>query len=146
MEDLVSIVFDLKIWVTIALGILVNGLVSHTPRMIRGYLKSRRLKYLRKVRLVRVNQSEVVYEIAKANSYYVFFLLTSMMYLVFLIMGPLGRVAEQSKLALAILALPLYVVEVFWLIKDNYAKQLVKASRCMHVTSQSASRLRHRGR
>ena len=144
MEDLISIVFDLKVWVTIALGILVNRLVSHTPSLVRGYLKSRRLKYLRKIRSVRVNQAEVTYEIAKANSYFIFFLITCLMYLIFLIMGPLSSVAEKSQLALAILVSPLYVVEVFWLLKDNYAKRLVKASRCIHVTSQSTTRLRRR--
>lgn len=144
MEDLISIVLDLKVWVTIALGILVNRLVSHTPSLVRGYLKGRRLKNLRKIRSARVNQAEVAYEIAKANSYFVFFLITCLMYLLFLIMGPLGGVAEKSKVALAILVSPLYVVEVFWLVKDSYAKRLVKASRCIHVTSQSNSRLRRR--
>jgi hypothetical protein len=137
MEDLASIVFDFKVWVTIALGILLNTLVSHSPRLIRGYWKGRRLEKLKKIRRVRPNQAEVTYEIAKANSYFLFFLITCLMYLIFLIMGPLGETAKQSKLLLAIIVSPLYVVEVLWLVQDKYAKQLVRASRCIHVTSHA---------
>lgn len=140
MEELISIVFDIRVWVTIILGIIVNRFISHTPKIIRGYWKSRRLKNLRKVRKVRVNPIEVTYEIAKANSYFIFFALIGVMYSIFLIMGPLGDTAEKSILLVLIIAIPLYVVEIMWLLQDKYAQQLVKASRCIHVTSLSCRR------
>lgn len=136
MEEILSIIFDLKVWITIILGIILNKLVNVSPILIRGYWKNRRLKNLNRVRAVRTNPHEVNYEIAKANSYFIFFLLTCLMYLIFLIIGPLSEVAEKSKIALAILISPLYIVEIIWLSKDDYAKQLVKASKCLHIDNR----------
>lgn len=131
MEEIASIIFDIRIWATIVLGILVNGLVRHTPRLIRGYWKGRRLRKLIKIRKARVNQAEVLYEISKANSYFIFFLLMCLMYLILITMGPLGEIADESKLTLSVLVIPLYAVEFLWLFQDEYAKRLVKASRCI---------------
>jgi hypothetical protein len=133
MESLIEIVFDFRVWVIIILGIIVNHFVSHTPRIVHGYWKVSRLKKLRKIRRVRLNPTEVTYEIAKSNTYFLLFALIGVMYLMFLIMGPLGKVAEQSILLMFIFISPLYVSEIFWLLQDNYAKRLVKASRCIHV-------------
>ena len=141
MEELVAIILDLRIWVAIALGILVNRLFSYTPRLIRGYWKSRRLRLLKKLRKARLNQHEVNYEIAKANSYFMFFLLTCLMYILFVVIGPLGEIAKDSKWAFSIVVFPLYVIEVFWLLQDAYARNLVQASRCIHVENQMSMRL-----
>lgn len=95
MEEILTLVFDLRIWVGIVLGILVNKLVSHAPRLARGYLRRRRFDYLKKLRKVRINPLEVQYEIAKGQSYFIFFLLTCFMYLIFVVQGPMDK--AQSK-------------------------------------------------
>jgi len=128
MDELLSAVLDIKIWVGIMLGLLVKGGISHTPRLIKGYLKKQRLKNFKKIRKVRVNQSEVIYEITKANSYFLFFLLACLMYILLIIIGPLGKFAQQNILLFLILIMPLYVIEVFWLLKDIYAKSLINKS------------------
>lgn len=137
MDELSTIFFDLKVWVTIILGFFVNRLFVHTPGTVSGYLKKRRLKNLRKIRHARYNPEEVAYEIAKANSYFLFFLLACLMYMLFLILGPLGEIAENSMLLFAAIISPAFVVEVLWLQQDVYTKLLVKASRCVHVSHQS---------
>lgn len=141
MEEILSLASDLRIWVGIVLGILVNKLVNHVPRLVRGYLKKKRLNHLKKLRRVRINPLEVQYEIAKANSYLIFFLLTCFMYLIFLIQGPMDKAAEKSLFLFLILASPVYVVEAIWLLQDNYAKKLVKVSRYKYVKRKSDSSL-----
>jgi hypothetical protein len=136
MENLTSIIFDFKIWVTITLGILVNMIVSHTPGLVRSYWKSRRLKKLRKIRKARLNPVEVAHEISRANSYFIFFLLTCLIYLLLLVIGPLGDIAEKNQLVAFIFTSPIYVVEIVWLLQDKYVKQLVRASRCVHVRAK----------
>lgn len=139
MEELLSLVVDLRIWVGIVLGLIVSKLVNNTPRLVRGYLRKRRLDYLKKIRKVRVNPLEVQYELAKAQSYFILFLLTCFMYLTFLIQGPMDKAAEQSLILFLILAIPLYIVEIVWLLQDRYARALIKVSRCLHIVRKSNS-------
>ena len=72
MDEFTSIFLDLRVWVTIVLGIIVNRLVTHTPKLFREYRKSKRLIRIKKIRKVRYNYSEVFLEISKVNSYFIF--------------------------------------------------------------------------
>lgn len=137
MDEFTSIFLDLRVWVTIVLGIIVNRLVTHTPKLFREYRKSKRLIRIKKIRKVRYNYSEVFLEISKVNSYFIFFIMTCSIFLILLVMGPLGPLTEKNKLLLAILSTPVYISEIYWLLQDKYAKELVKASRCLHVTNNS---------
>lgn len=132
MDVLLAIFLDLRVWITILLGIVVNKLVSITPKIFRGYKKNKKLNHLKKIRRVRHNTSEVIMEISKANSYFIFFLMTCFTFLILLTMGPLGSLTEKNRFLLAILSSPIYIMEICWLIQSKYAKDLVKASRCLN--------------
>lgn len=133
MEEIITTIFDSSVWVTAVIGVLVAKLLSYLTKPLKGFAKKTKLNYLKKIRRVRRNQAEVIYEIGKANSYFIFFLLVCLMYLFFLVIGPLGEVAETNKLALAIIVSPMYLVQMIWMMKDGYAKDLVKASRFIKV-------------
>ena len=109
------------------MGLILAKIFSHTPAVIkklfRRFIANRQIK----IKNTRRNQSLVYYHIARANSYFLVFIIVCCLYLVWLISGSFLIIIKDSTLNGIVLSLPIYISEMIWLINDGYAKELAKS-------------------
>lgn len=108
-------------------GILLAKIVHHIPRAVKTLLRSLIARRQRKIKKIRFNQSLVNYQIARANSYFIIFVIICCLYATWLISGSFLAIIKASPLSASVLSLPIYISEIIWLIHDSYAKSLAKA-------------------
>ena len=91
-----------------------------------GLFKSRKLKRLSRHRKLRYSQASITYSIIKAHSYFVIFIAVCCMYVVwFTSSSSMIGLSKTNPWLFVTLTLPIYIVEILWLIKDKYAEDLV---------------------
>lgn len=131
MDAIINSISDVSWWFTIifssVVAILLSKIARHTPMAVKALLRNLIARRQRKIKNARFNQSLVNYQIARANSYFLIFVITFCLYLVWLISGPLLVIVKASPLLAVVLSLPIYITEIIWLINDGYAKALAKA-------------------
>ncbi len=96
---------------------------SSNKKIFRRFIAMRQ----KKIKNTRRNQSLVYYHIARANSYFLVFIIICCLYLVWLISGSFLTIIKDSTLSGVVLSLPIYISEIVWLISDGYAKELAKS-------------------
>jgi hypothetical protein len=131
MDAIINSISDASWWFTIIfssiVAILLSKIVHHTPKAVKALLRNLIARRQRKIKNARFNQSLVNYQIARANSYFLIFVITFCLYLVWLISGPLLVIVKASPPLAVALSLPIYITEIIWLINDGHAKALAKA-------------------
>jgi hypothetical protein len=128
METIFNNLLDPSWWFTGlffgALLYIIPTIFSRLQTLLRNSAKSFLLKRLKLIKKSRFNQSLVNYEITKAQSYFLIFIITSLFYLTWFVAGPLKAVADASPALAIILSAPIYIAEIIWLLHDSLAKEL----------------------
>jgi hypothetical protein len=131
MDAILNNLSDSSWWFSIiastVIALLLAKIFTHTPKIIKKSLRNLIARRQRKIKNIRRNQSLVNYQIAKANSYFLVFVIICCLYSAWLISGSLLEIIKTSALSASILILPIYISEIAWLINDNYAKELAKS-------------------
>ena len=107
------------------LGFTFKIVFQHIPLFMIGLLKSRKLKKIHKYRKLRYSQASITLSIIKAHSYFMIFIAVCCMYAVWFTSSPMIGLFKTNPLLFATLTLPIYIVEMAWLIKDKFAEGLV---------------------
>lgn len=131
MDVILNSIKDPSWWLSIIastlIGLLLAKVFTHMPKMLRKLLRSLIARRQRKIKNTRRNQSLVNYQIARANSYFLVFIIISCLYMVWLMSGQLLIIIKSSTLSAIVLSMPVYIFEMAWLITDGYAKELAKS-------------------
>lgn len=131
MESIISNIYDPSWWFTIFASSLAGIILLKSTKYISSGSRkiSRNIiaKRKRKIKNSRWNQSFIFYQIAKANSFFLVFIIISCLYLAWLSSGQLLEVIKHSPTAGVILSIPIYIAELLWLANDSYAKDLIKS-------------------
>ena len=130
MEKIISKLVDPSWWFTgiffILLGIFIAWAIKKIPSILRTTVRGIDTRILRRIKNTRRNKWEIHYQIASDQSYFLVFLLVSLLYLVLLLASPLA-IIFKNNLALALfLSSPIYIAEIIWLKKNTYVKRLIK--------------------
>ena len=96
------------------------------PSVLRRYARGRRLKKLRKLKEDRRNIAAINYQISKANSAFVLFVAVVLVYVLLLISGSFSSLLSISFWFGMLATLPIYIFEIFWLVQDSRAQNLVR--------------------
>ena|SRR5690554_3072450 len=118
-----------------ALSSIKLMVIGTLPSVLRGYVRGRRLKNLRKLKEDRRNVAAIYYQISKANSAFILFIGVVLVYILLLILGPFRSLLSISFWFGISTTLPIYIFEIFWLIQDSRAKNLVKHAGKVRVTN-----------
>jgi hypothetical protein len=118
-----------------ALSSLKLLLIGTLPSVLRSYVRGRRLKKLRKLKEDRRNVAAINYQISKANSAFTLFIGVALVYILLLILGPFRSLLSISFWFGVSATLPIYIFEIFWLIQDSRAQNLVKHAGKVRVTN-----------
>jgi hypothetical protein len=131
MEAIIQNLTDPSWWFTGVFfgifGLLLARLSKHIPAFLKNILRGLIYRRQRTIKNTRFNQSLVYYQIARANSYFLIFVIISCLYFAWFTIGPLQNIAKISPILAGILSLPIYIAEVAWLVQDGFAKELAKA-------------------
>jgi len=131
MESVVNVLSSPEAWINgVFFGLVVWIIQLAVPRIpsgVRNVLRLRRLKLMKRIKLERRNPFLVIQAVGKANAYFVVFALLCVAYFYGLIILTPKPVSAFYKSAAMVLGMPIYMFEVAWLIKRDYADDLVKA-------------------
>jgi hypothetical protein len=142
MEKILENLADPSWWFT---GLFFVVLVKFAPRLFaavkslisnraKQFLRGRRLKHVSFLRDNRHNLAAVNYQSTKSQAYFVMFLLTCSLYLIWFTAGPLYEILKASDGLFVICMAPLYTVQLFWLLQESRAKNLVAEYGKVRVT------------
>lgn len=101
-------------------------LMGTLPSVLRRYARGRRLKKLRKLKEDRRNIAAINYQISKAGSAFILFVAVVLVYVVLLISGSFSSLLSISFWFGMLATLPIYIFEIFWLVQDSRAQNLVR--------------------
>jgi ABC-type spermidine/putrescine transport system permease subunit I len=126
-------------------GIFFAVLIKLAPKFwdfsvsrLKRTLRNRHARYKRVVKNSRHNIAAVNYQSIKSQAFFVMFLITIALYVTWYAAGPLREIQKTSLMVFIICIIPMYVVQVFWLIHDNLARDLVKEYHKLRVTRRSS--------
>ncbi|EHA1079465.1 TPA: hypothetical protein ACX6S8_000057 [Photobacterium damselae] len=118
----------------IAMSFFVKWLYSYVPSKLKKLSRSIRAKNLKEIHCLRRSQSAINYEISKANGRYLLFCIVCILYILTLTFyTPMSELWEKNWIAGFIVSLPVYIMEMAWLIKDGQVKQLIKYQNRLNI-------------
>lgn len=101
---------------------VINGFIRKLlKRLSRWFIK----KELMKVKQLRRNPYAIQYQIAKERSYFLIFIITSLLYLALAFTTQIANLLAVNSLAFIITTAPLYYIEFKWLIENSLVKKLI---------------------
>ena len=131
MNAIFNSVNDPSWWFSIVastiMALVLAKIFAHPPAAIKKIFRRFIAMRQKKIKNTRRNQSLVYYHIARANSYFLVFIIICCLYLVWLISGSFLTIIKDSTLSGVVLSLPIYISEIVLLISDGYAKELAKS-------------------
>lgn len=129
METIISNLQNPSWWFTgiffLLMGFFLPKIFQHIPKLMIGFLKKHKLKRLKSYRKLRYSQASITLFIIKAHSYFVIFIAVCCMYAVWFTSSQMIGLFKTNPWLFAFLTLPIYIIEIAWLIKDKYAEGLV---------------------
>lgn len=111
---------------------LINLASKFIPSKLKKLTRAINAKRLRRIKNLRTSQSSIIYEISKANSYFILFVIVCCLFLFWFVSGPLGQIAKVSKLATLVISSPIIMIEILWLIQDEFVRDLIEYSRKLY--------------
>lgn len=118
-------------------------LIGTLPSVLRSYVRGKRLKKLRRLKEDRRNIAAINYQISKANSAFILFIGVILIYILLLVLGPFRSLLSISFWFGMSATLPIYIFEIFWLIQDSRAQNLVKHAGKVRVKNAAERRFRN---
>lgn len=103
-------------------ALAIMHLFKKSPTLAKGYLKWLKLRELKKIKRQRFNYSSVLYEIIKSHCLMLLFSILCITYLY--TVTQTSNTPEHWSI-LVIKSLPLYIVEILYLLQREHAKNLV---------------------
>ncbi|MDO6762572.1 hypothetical protein [Agarivorans sp. 1_MG-2023] len=145
MEKILTNLNDPAWWFT---GVFFGLLLKFAPmaflhlRMragkgLRKFFRGRRYKYKRFLKESRHNIAAVNHQTAKSHAYFQMFVITCALYLVWYVAGPLFQIQKASLILFLICLLPMYTVQVYWMLQEGRAKDLVAEYGKVRITNKS---------
>ncbi len=130
METIIANLQDPAWWFTglffIVLLFIFRILGKYFLRLLIGAAKSNRLKTLKRYRSVRNSQASITYSIIKAQTAFIIFIALACAYLYWFSATPMNGAVRENPFAAALIASPVFIVEVIWILKEISASDLVK--------------------
>ena len=117
-------------------AVFIAWLLKKFPNLLKSLLIKWNSKRQKKIKNDRWNDSMIQYQISKSQSRFVLFIFVSLSYLIWFFVGSLNKVFELSFLWGIVFCFPIYIAEIFWLVKDEYVKDLIKSRNKIRITSQ----------
>ena len=118
-------------------GIFIGWLFKKTPTLLKIHFRNRRAKTLKKIKLERWCTSAVQYQISQAQARFLLFVFTCFGFILWLMSYNPDKSIFQENFALGmVLTSPIYIIELYWLLKDTYVKELIKSKHKLRITSK----------
>ncbi|WP_432460232.1 hypothetical protein [Agarivorans sp. QJM3NY_25] len=111
-----------------------NFLVRDVPTSVKGVFRKRRLRRLKGILEIRFNDDAVMFQMMKAQTYFLLFWGAIGFYLILLFLGPLVKLIEANTTLAMISVIPIYIAEYFWLVESRKVKNLVKMRGYKRIT------------
>lgn len=134
MDAILKNLTDPSWWFTGLFFVVVSWLVrkafAHGPSRLRGYMRKKKLLNLRKIHALRWNPLEITRLVSRASANYVLFVIFIVVFLALILLTPVHQALKQEPFFVTILlATPIYVFEILWLIPDTQAREAIKSRR-----------------
>ena len=133
MQNILNNLSDPAWWFTAFIPTLAVLLAPKVWRFLVGlcgrFSRKVRAKSLRRVREMRGDDILIAKEMFSAQASFVVFMLTVVVGLILLVLSPFTIQPSTSRIFMILLAIPVLVSEVFWLIKDMRVHDLLKYRR-----------------
>ena len=138
-QAVVSIVIAISVLliqpVFISIRRIILRFIMQSPMFIRGFVRWLRLKNMRKLKKIRQNGDEVIFQSVRANTYFILFLGTLAFYIAMIMLGPLKGMNNLTTIEQLILTIPIYILEVIWISQYADVRQLIESRRKLRITS-----------
>ncbi|GLX86955.1 hypothetical protein tloyanaT_32080 [Thalassotalea loyana] len=137
MDELFGNWITLKFWIDLFPAAIVGALVVIALQKLKvaffNFSKYLKMRELKKIKVKRFNYADVNYAIVKAHSLMVLFF-GSALFAIFHFSAHASL--EGHWLIVIIKSLPVYIIEVMYLIQRDFTKKLVKSVRKIHINKQ----------
>jgi hypothetical protein len=142
MDKIIDNLTDPAWWFT---GLFFVFLLKYSPYLFtlikeqirkgsRKYFRAREYKYKCFLKVQRHNLAAVNYQSVKAHAYFLMFVISCSLYLVWYAAGPLFEIQKGSFTLFVICVVPMYMVQIIWMKQDIKAKNLVTEYNKVRVT------------
>ncbi|OUR67035.1 hypothetical protein A9Q80_05505 [Cycloclasticus sp. 46_83_sub15_T18] len=139
MDEILSALTDLKLWIGILLTSVIPVVFNFLKKKVKSALRGVTLKETLKIKSIRRNQDEVTFQSIKAHSYFLLFMGACGVYLILFVMGPLRPLLTMPISILLLVISPIFIIEIIWLKQDSYAIKLIKSRGKLRVTNASST-------
>jgi len=138
MEEILRNMSNPAWWFTgLFFGVIIPFSIKKSPFLIKRIARNRLAKWKWKVKRISHSPSALTYEIGKTNSYFVGFLLVLFAYFAWYSIGSLGGLRQDNFIAFLVLILPIYIIELIWLVQNQLVVAAIKRSDKLRVTRRS---------
>ena len=120
----------------ILLGLFIAWCFKHAPKLLKKSYRNRQAKKLQRIKVDRWCQSTVQYQISKSQARFLVFIFTCFTFVSWLAYEPIKIIFNENFVLGMLLTSPIYIIEIFWLSKDSYVRELIKRRRKLRITSQ----------
>ncbi|WP_125783665.1 hypothetical protein [Pseudoalteromonas rubra] len=126
MDDIVNNWTNLSWWVNhipaAIVAFSIGAVFKYTPKVVITLITRSKIRELNKIRRRRFNYSAVNYEITKSHTLMLLFSGLCIYYLYIFSNTP----SSQGTIVVLIKSLPLYIVEMMYLLQRNFTKNLIE--------------------
>ncbi|KGM06207.1 hypothetical protein LP43_2080 [Methylophaga thiooxydans] len=129
MDKIIENIADPSWWFTIITGIFIAWLIKQSPKWLKSWSRSSKARELKKIKKLRWNPWDVHYQIAIERSFFLVFSGVGLFYLGLLIASPLKDAFDKSITVGLILMSPAFILEIIWLKRNSFLKQLLYHAR-----------------
>ncbi|MFD2165884.1 hypothetical protein ACFSJY_06355 [Thalassotalea euphylliae] len=140
MQQIITNLSDPAWWFNgiffILVGLAVAWIFKKIPIVLKSALRKRLAKTLRKIKYERWCASSVQYQLNSSQARFFVFIFTCFTYISWLAYDPLKIIFNESFFLGMLLTSPIYIIEIYWLMQDQYVKELIKRRRKLRITSQ----------
>ena len=113
---------------------ILTFIKNHVGKSARLYFRGRHLKHKRFMKSRRHNLAAVNHQSAKSHAYFLMFVITCALYLVWYAAGPLFEIQKASFTLFIICVIPMYIVQIIWMREEGKAQELVAEYGKVRVT------------
>jgi len=140
MQQIITNLSDLTWWFNgmffIFVGLFVAWIFKKAPVVLKSALRKRLAKTLRKIKYERWCAATVQYQMNSSQARFLVFIFTCFTYISWLAYDPLKIIFNESFLLGMLLTSPIYIIEIYWLVQDQYVKELIKRRRKLRIISR----------
>lgn len=100
-------------------------LINMIPQQAKGWRRKSKLESLKKIKSIRFDDIKVIIEGVKATTWHVVFIITILLFLYNFLFTSLNT--KFTGTALIFYSIPVYIVEIIYIVQDSFYKRLLRA-------------------